>query len=166
MKKRYERLGAIRSIFRSHFASGTRPALCLGAAGSGILSAKMVDAQASPDAAVGEPTVIEERGTASSDAGDIIVTAGRTDERLQDVPVSVTVIGGQQLVEQRISTEKDLQKATPGTRLPGYALFSGRLEWNNISGSPISAALWGENLFGKESTVAGSRSVLLSELMQ
>jgi iron complex outermembrane recepter protein len=45
---------------------------------------------------------------------DIIVTARRTDERLQDVPVAVTAFGGDALEERKISSETDLQVATPG----------------------------------------------------
>jgi iron complex outermembrane recepter protein len=45
---------------------------------------------------------------------DIIVTARRTDEKLQDVPVSVTAFGAEQLAEQRILSESDLQATTPG----------------------------------------------------
>lgn len=45
---------------------------------------------------------------------DIIVTARRSSERLQDVPVAVTAFGSEALTERRISTESDLQFATPG----------------------------------------------------
>lgn len=37
----------------------------------------------------------------------------------------------------------------PGTKLPGYALVNGRLEWNRIMGSHFSAALFGKNLLDK-----------------
>jgi iron complex outermembrane receptor protein len=47
-------------------------------------------------------------------SGDIIVTARRSDEKLQDVPVSVAALGAEQLTEQRILSEADLQIATPG----------------------------------------------------
>ncbi|QUT06872.1 TonB-dependent receptor [Sphingobium phenoxybenzoativorans] len=42
------------------------------------------------------------------------MTARRSDERLQDVPVAVTAFGSEALAERRISTESDLQIATPG----------------------------------------------------
>lgn len=45
---------------------------------------------------------------------DIVVTARRSSERLQDVPVAVTAFGSQALEERRISSETDLQFATPG----------------------------------------------------
>ncbi|MCE7796639.1 TonB-dependent receptor [Sphingobium sufflavum] len=43
----------------------------------------------------------------------------------------------------------------PRTRLPGYTLVNGRLSWNGIMGSPVSAALYGENLFDQEYFVGG-----------
>lgn len=50
----------------------------------------------------------------TQDIADIVVTARRSDEKLQDVPVAVTAFGGTALAERRISTENDLQIATPG----------------------------------------------------
>lgn len=47
-------------------------------------------------------------------AGEIVVTARRTLERLQDVPVAVAAFGAQALEERRIVSEVDLQIATPG----------------------------------------------------
>jgi iron complex outermembrane receptor protein len=41
------------------------------------------------------------------------------------------------------------ESITPGTKLPGYVLFNGRLDWNNIQGSGISASLFGKNLTNK-----------------
>lgn len=38
----------------------------------------------------------------------------------------------------------------PGTRLNGYTIVNGRLEINEIGGSPFSAALWAKNLFDKK----------------
>lgn len=46
--------------------------------------------------------------------GEIVITARRTNERLQDVPVAVAAFGKEQLVERRIVSEVDLQIATPG----------------------------------------------------
>ncbi len=51
---------------------------------------------------------------AESTSGDIVVTARRTEERLQDVPVAVTAFGADALEERKIGSETDLQIATPG----------------------------------------------------
>src|SRR5690606_39755231 len=45
---------------------------------------------------------------------EIVVTARRKEELLQDVPVAVTAFGAKQIEEQRIQSESDLQLATPG----------------------------------------------------
>lgn len=49
----------------------------------------------------------------SENAGDIIVTARRTEERLQDVPISITVYNQAQLDDRNISTTADLAIYTP-----------------------------------------------------
>lgn len=45
---------------------------------------------------------------------EVLVTARRKEERLQDVPVAVASFGAQQIKEQKIQTESDLQLVTPG----------------------------------------------------
>jgi iron complex outermembrane recepter protein len=44
----------------------------------------------------------------------IVVTARRTEEKLQDVPVAVTALSADALAEQHITSQTDLQFATPG----------------------------------------------------
>lgn len=46
--------------------------------------------------------------------GDIIVTAQKRDERLRDVPVSITAVSGDQLAKQGISSIADLERIAPG----------------------------------------------------
>jgi iron complex outermembrane recepter protein len=50
---------------------------------------------------------------ASSD-DEIIVTAQRRDQSLQEVPLAVTAIGGESLEQGRVNSITDLQTATPG----------------------------------------------------
>ncbi|HUD31106.1 MAG TPA: TonB-dependent receptor [Novosphingobium sp.] len=45
--------------------------------------------------------------------GDIIVTARRTEERLQDVPISMTVYSGDQIQQRNIAVASDLAAFTP-----------------------------------------------------
>lgn len=45
---------------------------------------------------------------------DIIVTAQRIEQRLQDVPISITVYDQEQLTNQNVSSAKDLAAFTPG----------------------------------------------------
>ncbi|MCW1431081.1 TonB-dependent receptor [Novosphingobium sp. JCM 18896] len=48
-----------------------------------------------------------------STTGDIIVTAQRVEQRLQDVPVSITVFNAQQLTQKNIAVATDLAVYTP-----------------------------------------------------
>ncbi len=71
-------------------------------------------------ALVGSPALAQSAKPAEADetnSSDIIVTARRTDEKLQDVPVSVAAFGSEQLTELRILSEADLQVTTPGLTL-------------------------------------------------
>src|SRR3546814_8836372 len=47
------------------------------------------------------------------DSGEIVVTARRREERLQDVPVSVTAFSSEALQRSNISTAADLTSITP-----------------------------------------------------
>lgn len=50
-------------------------------------------------------------------SSDIIVTANRREERLQDVPVSVSVMGGEQLQNMRVTDIRSLDNLAPGLRI-------------------------------------------------
>ena len=68
--------------------------------------------------------------TASSDSAanenaEIIVTAQRRAERLQDVPISITALGQEQLVKSGVTSILDIERITPGLKLP---LFGGFLQ--------------------------------------
>src|SRR3546814_14393195 len=52
------------------------------------------------------------------DSGEIVVTARRREERLQDVPVSVTAFSSEALQRSNISTAADLTSTTPGFTFP------------------------------------------------
>ncbi|MCJ2185519.1 TonB-dependent receptor [Novosphingobium beihaiensis] len=50
-------------------------------------------------------------------ANDIIVTAQRIEQRLQDVPISITVYNQEQLSNQNVTSAKDLATFTPGLQV-------------------------------------------------
>jgi iron complex outermembrane recepter protein len=63
--------------------------------------------------------------TEESYGAEIIVTASKREERLQDVPVAVTVVGGDQLTAQNINSAAELTRAVPslnGADAPGSAI--------------------------------------------
>lgn len=44
---------------------------------------------------------------------DVVVTAQKREEKVQDVPASITVASGEQLVQQNVSTANDVERLTP-----------------------------------------------------
>ena len=70
-----------------------------------------------------------------------------------DFPVSENVGGvrlrGEVYAQTHQYFSNSANSIAPGTKLPGYALVNGRLEWNKIMGSHFSAALFGKNLLDK-----------------
>lgn len=52
-------------------------------------------------------------------AEEIVVTANKREERLQDVPLAVSVIGGDQLTSQNINEVTDLTRSTPALNNSG-----------------------------------------------
>jgi iron complex outermembrane receptor protein len=55
----------------------------------------------------------DEAGASADDAGAIVVTARRVEERLQDVPISITVFNQQQIDNRNIVNAADLATYTP-----------------------------------------------------
>ena len=69
------------------------------------------------------------QNTASAGGGDIIVTARRTEERLQDVPISMTVFNQEQIANRNIVSGTDLATFTPSLQAnsrfgPETAMFA------------------------------------------
>ncbi|WP_299646032.1 TonB-dependent receptor [Sphingomonas bacterium] len=73
--------------------------------------------EAAPSAAPVDPavsTVEPVQDTPSSSIEDIVVTATRRAERLQDVPIAVTAIGGSQLASAGVTDIRQLTAVVPG----------------------------------------------------
>ena len=71
-----------------------------------LLSANAAHAQADTAAAVAAPQD-------DADAGEIVVTAQKRSERLQDVPLAVTAVTGEGLADRQINDTTALVKAVP-----------------------------------------------------
>lgn len=69
---------------------------------------------ATPDAGANAATAGNE-----ANAGEIIVTANRRAERLQQVPIAVTVVDGGQLVRQNVNTVENLARSAPALDIAG-----------------------------------------------
>ena len=85
----------------------------LAAVGSATLLAS--PAAASQDSAGTAP----DEAAAHDGAEEIVVTAQRRTERLQDVPIATTVIGGGRLTASRITEANDLPTLVPNLRVSG-----------------------------------------------
>jgi iron complex outermembrane receptor protein len=75
-------------------------------------STTTVETQAA-EPALNSPADEATTGAAQNDVGDIIVTAQRREERLQDVPLTVSVVDSKQLDQQNITSVADLTRAVP-----------------------------------------------------
>jgi iron complex outermembrane receptor protein len=64
--------------------------------------------------AFAQSTNAEANSSTSAGLGDIVVTARRREERLQDVPVAISVVTTQTLAQKQISNSYDLAQNTPG----------------------------------------------------
>lgn len=65
--------------------------------------------------------------------GDIVVTANRREERLQDVPIAVTLVDGDQLTRQNVNAVEDLSRSAPALSNAGPPGF-GALSIRGIGG--------------------------------
>ena len=112
--------------------------------GSSLLTiASAAHAQANDTASSGEAAQVaggeaaSEAGAGEGDVGAIIVTANRREERLQDVPVSVTLVGGDQLTRQNVNAVEDLSRSAPALSNAGPPGF-GALSIRGIGGLSFS----------------------------
>ena len=89
---------------------------------SGIAACALI---AGPALAQETPPAEQAEAGTPSEGNDIIVTARRTAERLQDVPVAVTAFGGESLESRNVATLDEVAKYTPNIRFDGAAALSG-----------------------------------------
>jgi len=83
------------------------------AAAAAWLTSAISYAEPAPEPAATAATAASDAAT-PTEMQSIVVTARRTSERLQDVPVAVTALAPEALTEQKIESQVDLQFATPG----------------------------------------------------
>ncbi|MFC3174026.1 TonB-dependent receptor [Novosphingobium bradum] len=93
-----------------------RALLCASSAVA-ALSAVSAQAQGTPAPAATAPAADAAPVRRQDDMSDIIVTARRVEERLQDVPISITVFNQDQLAQRNVATATDLAKYTPSLQV-------------------------------------------------
>ena len=62
-----------------------------------------------------------QQATAESSIEEIVVTAQRREEKLQDVGISVTALGSSALTDMNITTATDITKAVPSLKMNAYS---------------------------------------------
>ena len=70
---------------------------------------------------------------------EVVVTARKLSERLQDVPVSITEISAQSLADQNVNTLRDLYAQIPGLTYQGGSGFN-TLSLNGIASGTLSSS--------------------------
>jgi iron complex outermembrane receptor protein len=100
---------------RSLFALSTALALIAPA----LASAQASDPQGAQTSNQGTPADPQTDTAAQTDpaASDIVVTARRREERLQDVPIAVTAISGDSIKQQQLVVVRDIAAYTPGLNI-------------------------------------------------
>jgi iron complex outermembrane receptor protein len=95
--------------------------------------------------------------TAAADSGEIIVTARRSDEKLQNVPENVQAISGSQLQKLSITSVEELSKLAPGLTLVNAGTSTQvtlrGVAWRPGSGTPATPIYFNEVPFDPGQTV-------------
>lgn len=71
------------------------------------------------------PAFAQQAGSGAESVEDIVVTAQRREEKLQDVPISITALSNAELRSTRVESSYDLMKVAPGltvNRASGFAV--------------------------------------------
>ena len=93
----------------------------------------------------------------ASESNDIIVTARRSDERLQDVPVSVQVVTGASLDKLAITSVDEISKLAPGLSLVNQGsstiVVLRGVTWQPGSGTPATPIYFNDAPFDPAQTV-------------
>lgn len=96
-------------------------------------------------------------GEDAGDSGEIIVNARRSDERLQDVPVSVQVVSGETVNKLAIASVEELSKVAPGLNLTNQGASTivtlRGVTWQPGSGTPATPIYYNEAPFDPEQTL-------------
>ena len=109
-----------------------------------------------PTAAMAQAAPADESASAADD-GAIIVTARRSDEKLQNVPESVQAISGNQLQKLAITSADELSKLAPGLTLVNNGastlIILRGVTWKPGSGTPATPLYFNEVPFDPGQTV-------------
>ena len=110
-----------------------------------------------PGAALAQAAATAPAAEEATEASDIIVTARRADERLQDVPVSVQVVTGDKLQKLSITSADEISKLAPGLTLvnnnANTQVSLRGVSWRPGSGTPATPIYFNEVPFDPGNTI-------------
>src|SRR3990170_2627012 len=99
--------------------------------------------------------------TESSELEEVLVTAQRRGERLQDVPITVTVLDAEQIRNARVQQIGDIASRTPGLSFDAFPASQPRVYIRGIgssdrgaAGDPSAAVFLDEIYLGRPAAVA------------
>ena len=108
---------------------------------SGTQAQSTVGAQSTADPTPGQQVpgdeLSPEEAAEQGGVGEIVITANRREERLQNVPIAVTVVDGGQLTRQNVNAVEDLSRTAPALSNAGPPGF-GALSIRGIGGLSFS----------------------------
>ena len=109
-------------------------------------------------------------GAASASTSDIIVTARRSNEKLQDVPESVQVISGSTLDKLAITSADEISKLAPGLTLTNQGANTEvtlrGVTWRPGSGTPATPIYFNEVPFDPGNTIVSIFDVQQVEVLR
>jgi len=90
-------------------------------------------------AMIGGAALAQDSAAASDEVAEIVVTAQRRDQSLQDVPVTVTTFGAEEIREARIQEVQDVVTRSPGLNFDAFPSGQPRLTVRGIGSSDRGA---------------------------
>ena len=115
----------------------------------------------------GKPAANSTSRATQTQTSDIIVTAQRRSERLQDVPVAVSVYTANKRDQLGIETVQDVAKYTPGvsfSEFPNRLFIRGVGRFTNQLGSDPGVATYVDGFYTSETTAIGSSPILIDRI--
>ncbi|MDR6832438.1 MULTISPECIES: TonB-dependent receptor [unclassified Sphingopyxis] len=119
------------------------------------------------------PTVVfaqEEPGGSVADANDglddIIVTATRREANVQDIPIAVTALSGNRLIEAGITSSTDLAALTPGLQFtdPGGSPVAGLISIRGVSQNDFAGHIEPANAYYIDEVYQPSNATSVQQL--
>ena len=91
--------------------------------------------------------IAQEAGASAGNSDEIVVTARKREERLQDVPVAVTAVTAEQLDRQHITQVRDIASFTPGLSITSDAVGRAFMSIRGVGTTLIDSVQPGVGIF-------------------